>query len=99
MKKEEVGALLIEFLSDPSSYPHKPRYVKHIQTHASHVFIAPPYVYKIKKPVNLGFLDFSTIDKRRYYCEKEVELNSRICDAYMGVEEISRVLCKDEKIT
>lgn len=89
MKKEEVGALLIEFLSDPSSYPHKPRYVKHIQTHSSHVFIAPPYVYKIKKPVNLGFLDFSTLDKRRYYCEKEVELNSRTCDAYLGVEEIS----------
>jgi uncharacterized protein len=80
---------LIQFFLNPYSYPHKPKYIKHIQTHASHVFIAPPYVYKIKKGVNLGFLDFSTLNKRKYYCEKEVELNRRICDAYLGVEEIS----------
>src|SRR3989304_548639 len=89
MDKEKEGSRLIEFLLNPSSYPHKPRYVKHVQTHASHVFIVPPYVYKIKKPVNFGFLDFSTLDKRKYYCEKEVELNTRICEAYLGVEEIS----------
>ena len=80
---------LIPFLLNPSSYPHKPGYVKHIQTHASHVFIVTPYVYKIKKPVNFGFLDFSTLDKRKFYCEREVELNSRLCHAYLGVEEIS----------
>lgn len=91
MRKREEPRLsgLIDFLLNFSSYPHKSRYVKHIQTHASHVFIVPPYVYKIKKPVNFGFLDFSTLDKRRYYCEKEVELNRRLCDAYIGVEEIS----------
>jgi aminoglycoside phosphotransferase family enzyme/predicted kinase len=89
IKKELSHHNLIEFLLNSSSYPHKPRYVKHIQTHASHVFIVPPYVYKIKKPVNFGFLDFSTLDKRKYYCEKEVELNSRLCDVYLGVEEIS----------
>ncbi len=88
-KKEKGYSDLIEFLLNPSSYPHKPRDVRHIQTHASHVFIAPPYVYKIKKPVNFGFLDFSTLDKRKYYCEREVELNSRLCDAYIGVKEIS----------
>ena len=80
---------LIPFLLKPSSYPHKPEYVKHIQTHASHVFLVPPYVYKVKKPVNFGFLDFSTLDKRRFYCEREVELNRRLCDAYLGVEAIS----------
>ena len=80
---------LIPFLLKPSSYPHKPGYVRHIQTHASHVFMVTPYVYKIKKPVNFGFLDFSTLDKRKFYCEREVELNSRLCDAYLGVEEIS----------
>ncbi|MGH7909244.1 MAG: AAA family ATPase, partial [Thermodesulfobacteriota bacterium] len=89
MNKEKEGSRLIEFLLNPPSYPHKPRYVKHVQTHASHVFIVPPYVYKIKKPVNFGFLDFSTLDKRKYYCEKEVELNTRICEAYLGVEDIS----------
>ncbi|MCI0454254.1 MAG: AAA family ATPase [Candidatus Dadabacteria bacterium] len=92
MKKErekDEHPRLIEFLLNQSSYPHKPRYLRHVQTHASHVFIVPPYVYKIKKPVNFGFLDFSTLEKRKHFCEKEVELNSRICEAYLGVEEIS----------
>ncbi|MDA2921014.1 AAA family ATPase, partial [Desulfobacterota bacterium AH_259_B03_O07] len=80
---------LIEFLIKPSSYLHSPRNVKHIQTHISDVFIAPPYVYKVKKPVDFGFLDFTTLKKRKYFCEKEVELNSRLCDIYIGVEEIS----------
>lgn len=81
---------LLEFLSLPSSYPHAPSRVEHIQTHASDVFMAPPFVYKIKKPVNFGFLDFSTLEKRKYYCEREVELNTRLCSrAYLDVEEIS----------
>jgi aminoglycoside phosphotransferase family enzyme/predicted kinase len=88
-REGQEQSTLIEFLLNPSSYPHNPRYIKHLQTHASHVFIAPPYVYKIKKPVNFGFLDFSTLERRKHYCEKEVELNSRICDAYLEVEEIS----------
>lgn len=81
---------LIEFLSTPSSYPHSPVQIKHIQTHASDVFMAPPFVYKIKKPIDLGFLDFSTLQKRRHYCEKEIVLNRRLCSgAYIGVDEIS----------
>ncbi|MGB3729632.1 MAG: hypothetical protein WBA70_10335, partial [Thermodesulfobacteriota bacterium] len=81
---------LIEFLLCPSSYPHSPTEVKHIQTHASDVFIAEPYVYKIKKPVDFGFLDYSTLAKRKFYCEKELELNKRLCcSAYLGIEEIS----------
>lgn len=80
---------LIDFLLSPSSYPHGPEEVVHIQTHASDVFIAEPYVYKVKKPVNLGFLDFSTLARRRYFCKKEVVLNRRLCeDTYIGVEEI-----------
>jgi hypothetical protein len=81
---------LIDFLLLPSSYPHSPVQIEHIQTHASDVFMAPPFVYKIKKPIDLGFLDFSTLEKRRYYCEKEVELNRRLCSStYLGIEEIS----------
>ena len=81
---------LIDFLSLPSSYPHQPVQIKHIQTHASDVFMASPFVYKIKKPIDLGFLDFSTPEKRRYYCEKEIELNRRLCtNVYLGLEEIS----------
>lgn len=80
---------LIQFLLTPLSYPHKTRNVKHLQTHISDVFIAPPFVYKVKKPVDFGFLDFTSLKKRKYFCEKEVELNSRLCDIYVGVEEIS----------
>lgn len=81
-----IRQTLIDFLKKPGSYPHHPERVKHLQTHISHVFIAAPYVYKLKKPVDLGFLDFSTIDKRKYYCEQEVKLNRRLCrEIYLGV--------------
>jgi uncharacterized protein len=79
------------FLENKDVYPHKPESVKHIQTHISHVFIAPPFVYKLKKSVDFGFLDYSTIDKRKHYCVREVELNRRLCsDIYLGVIPISK---------
>ena len=47
-------------------------------------------VYKVKKPVNLGYLDYTTLDKRRFYCQREVELNQRLCpDAYLGIVPIT----------
>jgi len=59
---------------------------KVLQTHISYVFITDEIVYKIKKPVNFGFLDFTTLEKRKFYCEREVELNRRLCpDIYLGV--------------
>ena len=76
---------LIKFLSDPSTYGLKNKIVKITQTHSSYVFIAGNYVYKLKKPVDLGFLDFSTLGKRKYYCEQEVILNSRLSNSYLGV--------------
>ena len=77
---------LLAFLLDRWSYPHRPRSVHLIQTHASYVFLAAPYVFKVKKPVNLGFLDFSTLEKRRYFSEREIFLNRRICpDVHLGV--------------
>lgn len=77
---------LLAFLGSPSSYPHRPRSVRLIQTHISWVFIAPPFVYKVKKPVNLGFLDFSTLEKRHHFCQRELELNRRLCpETYLGV--------------
>ena len=61
-----------------------------MQTHVSDIFIAPPYVYKVKKPVDLGFLDFSTLEKRKHFCSSEVELNRRLCPGvYLGVEVIT----------
>lgn len=77
---------LIEFFLNPQNYPEKVDSIKHIETHISHVFIAGNYVYKIKKPVNFGFLDFTTLPKRRFYCYREVELNSRLSkDLYKGI--------------
>ncbi len=68
---------LVSFLESPPSYPHRPPEVFSIQTHISWVFIAPPFVFKVKKPVNFRFLDFSTLEKRRHFCEREIELNRR----------------------
>jgi hypothetical protein len=70
---------LVAFLSSPESYPHRPTEVRAIQTHISWVFIASPFVFKVKKPVSLGFLDFSTLEKRRHFCRREIELNRRLC--------------------
>ena len=82
---------LLPFLLNPQSYPHRPRSVRLVQTHASFVFLAPPFVYKVKKPVNFGFLNFSTLEQRRHFCEREVVLNRRLSPkTYLGVVPISR---------
>ena len=84
MKKDTES--LVTFLSSPASYPHGPREVRVIQTHISWVFLASPFVFKVKKPVNLGFLDFSTLDKRRHFCQRELDLNRRLCpEVYLAV--------------
>ena len=65
---------------------------KVVQTHTSWVLILEDVVYKIKKPVNFGFLDYSTLDKRKENCEKEVILNRRLCGwVYIGVVPVSKV--------
>src|SRR5713101_6685887 len=79
-------ARLIEALSDPRAYTHAPEQVSVCQTHISAVFLAGPFAYKIKKPVNLGFVDFSTLKKRKHFCEEEVRLNRRLApQVYLGV--------------
>jgi aminoglycoside phosphotransferase family enzyme/predicted kinase len=78
-------------LMNPAAYPHPVRDVRHLATHISDVFLTGPFAYKIKKPVNLKFLDFSTLEKRRYYCEREVILNRRLApEIYIGVVPITR---------
>ncbi len=77
---------LVQALLKPAAYPHPVRRVELIQTHISSVFLTDDYVYKIKKPVDFGFLNYSTLGKRRYYCHQEVKLNSLLCeDTYLGV--------------
>ncbi len=63
-----------------------------VQTHTSWVILLENVVYKIKKPVNFGFLDYSTLDKRKENCDREVLLNRRLCPwVYIGVVPISDV--------
>jgi aminoglycoside phosphotransferase family enzyme len=82
---------LIQALLDPKAYPEPPPRVELMQTQISYVFLAGDYVYKIKKPVDMGFLDYTTLEKRLYYCRKEVELNRRLCaNTYLGVVPITR---------
>ena len=77
---------LLEFFASPTSYLHRPGDVRSVETHISWVFIASPFVYKVKKPVNLGFLDFSTLEKRHHFCRRELELNQRLCpQIYLAV--------------
>src|SRR5690349_9653178 len=87
---EEITKSIISFLENPSSYPHHPIKVEIRQTHASVLAIAPPYVYKVKKHVNLGFLDFTSLEQRKRNSGRERELNSRLCpDLYLAVLPIS----------
>jgi aminoglycoside phosphotransferase family enzyme/predicted kinase len=71
-------AQLVKAMSAPSFYPHPVEDVRFLQTHISSVFLTGEFVYKLKKPVNFGFLDFSTLELRKLYCRAEVELNRRL---------------------
>ncbi len=77
---------LVERFSDPAFYPEPTRGVTVLQTHISYIFLTDSHAYKIKKPVDFGFLDYTTLARRRECCEREVALNARLCpDTYLGV--------------
>ena len=83
-------ASLIKALQDPARYDHPVTATHLIETHISWIVLTGPYAYKIKKPVDLGFLDFSSLDKRRFYCEEELRLNRRFApQLYLGVVRIT----------
>ena len=80
---------LLETLLDTAAYIETTASVRLKQTHVSYLFLTDNYVYKIKKEVDFGFLNFMTLDRRRFYCEEEVRLNRRLCpDIYLGVVEV-----------
>ena len=88
-REMSVASNLLQALMDPGASPQGPSPVEMIETHISFIFFAGGYAYKVKKPVDYGFLDFTTLEKRRHFCEREVELNRRICpEVYLGVDEI-----------
>ena len=83
---------LIQAMLEPAFYPHHPKEVELIQTHISYIFLTGEVVYKVKKPVNFGFLDFTTLEKRRHFCQEEIRLNKRFSpDVYLEAVPISRV--------
>jgi len=79
----------IDALLRPEAYPDRPSHVSMRQTHISWLFFTDRFVYKIKKPVDFGFLDFTTLEARQKFCQAEVRLNRRLAPAvYLGVVEI-----------
>jgi uncharacterized protein len=83
---------LIQHMLQPEFYPHpvvEP--IQLIQTHVSYVLLTGDFVYKVKKPVNFGFLDFSTLEKRQHFCQEELRLNQRgAAELYLEVLPISQ---------
>src|SRR3990170_8075110 len=83
---------VIKALFKPSAYPEGCGKITFLQTHISYIFLTDKYAYKIKKPVDFGFLDFTALEKRLYFCKEEVRLNRRLApDIYLGVVPITRV--------
>jgi uncharacterized protein len=82
--------MMITALLRRDAYPHPADDLRLHETHSSWVILAGPYAYKLKKPVDLGFLDFTTVDRRRADCEEEVRLNRRFSpDVYLGIVEVT----------
>jgi aminoglycoside phosphotransferase family enzyme len=75
---------------EPRAYPNRPQRIELVQTQMSFILLTGEYAYKIKKPVNLGYLDYTTLEKRHFFCLQELELNRRLCaDAYVAVVPIT----------
>lgn len=71
---------LIAALQNPALYPHPVEEFRVIETHISWVLLTGPYAYKIKKPVNFGFLDFTELSAREHFCTEELRLNQRLTE-------------------
>ena len=86
----ERQRLLVQALLQPAVFAHPVGSISLLETHISWVILTGDYVYKLKKPVNFGFLDFSTLERRRFFCQEELRLNRRYApDLYLEVVAIS----------
>jgi hypothetical protein len=86
---EAATQALIAALDNPLVFGHPVQYIRLIETHISWIILTGNYAYKIKKPVDFGFLDFSTLEKRRFYCAEELRLNRRFApEIYLELVEI-----------
>jgi aminoglycoside phosphotransferase family enzyme/predicted kinase len=87
---------LIRKLLEPAAYPHGVHDMRVIETHISWVILTGEYAYKIKKPVTLGFLDFSSLEQRKFFCEEELRVNRRTApELYLAIVPIGT---KGEKV-
>jgi aminoglycoside phosphotransferase family enzyme/predicted kinase len=75
-----VSQTLIAALQNPALFPHPVEQFQVIETHISWVLLTGPFVYKIKKPMNFGFLDFTTLSSREHFCQEELKLNQRLTE-------------------
>lgn len=81
-----MSEALVQALQNPANYPHPVDEVLLRETHISWVFLAGDYAYKLKKPVNFGFLDYTSLEQRRHFCELELQLNQRMAaEIYLEV--------------
>ncbi len=95
MQNQELPEF-VNFLLQPTAYTPEPSAVKLVQTYISYVFITDDLVYKFKKPVDFGFLDFTSLPKRHHFCQQELLLNRRLCPAiYLDLVALS----KTEKVS
>jgi aminoglycoside phosphotransferase family enzyme len=84
MTKEQINKLLFN-----GKFPEDSIQRELIETHISWVLVCDQFVYKIKKPVHYSFLDFSTLEQRKHYCQREIDLNRRLTDkVYMYVQPV-----------
>ena len=87
----QVQKQVVNALMKPEAYNEDPGQIELIQTHISFVFLTKNFAYKVKKAVDFGFVDFTTLEKRRFFCEKELQLNKRLCeDLYLEVVPINK---------
>jgi aminoglycoside phosphotransferase family enzyme/predicted kinase len=87
----QLQAEIFQAMARPDFYPHHVSTIEQRETHISKVFLTGEYAYKIKKPVYLEFLDFTTLGKRKHYCQQEVILNRRLTRGiYLDVVPITR---------
>lgn len=83
----------IQAMLQPAFYPHPVKApIQLIQTHVSYVFLTGDYAYKVKKPVNFGFLNFSTLEARQHFCLEEIQMNRQIApEIYLDVLPITQI--------
>src|SRR5919202_5707701 len=91
MTQTAIPALIQEMMQ-PEFYPHPIKEpIRLMQTHISYVFLTGDYAYKVKKPMNFGFLDFSTLERRQHFCLEEIRMNQEIApELYLDVLPITQ---------